>query len=299
MITKCFSAIISIALLTSCDSTINKNNTDMTGTKQDSVSFKSGYAPVNKLKMYYEIYGEGKQLVLIHGGGSTIQSTFARVIPEFSKHRQVIAVELQAHGRTADIDRPETFEQDADDVAALLDFLKIKNADFFGFSNGGNTTMRIATRHPGLVRKIVLGSSFFKREGMYPQFWESMSHVTINDMPQQLKDAYLKVTPDSSGLLKMFMKDKARMLEFTDWKAEDIRSINAPALVIATDLDVVRPEHTVEMYRLLPHAKLSIFPGLHGAYIGEVTTGMENSKIPELAVAMIEEFLDEAAQEKK
>jgi pimeloyl-ACP methyl ester carboxylesterase len=104
---------------------------------QDS---SSGYASVNGLKMYYEIHGKGAPLVLIHGGGSTIQTSFGRVLHSFAKDRQVIAVELQGHGHTPDINRPETFEQDADDVAAILKYLKIENADFFGFSNGGNTT---------------------------------------------------------------------------------------------------------------------------------------------------------------
>src|SRR5260221_11258563 len=96
---------------------------------------KKGYAPVNGLNMYFEIYGKGTPLVLIHGGGSTIQTSFGRVIIEFAKSTQVIAVELQAHGHTGDIERPETFEQDADDIVALLNYLKIENADFFGFSN--------------------------------------------------------------------------------------------------------------------------------------------------------------------
>jgi pimeloyl-ACP methyl ester carboxylesterase len=113
---------------------------------------RGGYASVNGLKMYYEIHGSGTPLILIHGGGSTIQTSFGRVVHSFAKERQVIAVELQGHGHTPDIKRPETFEQDADDVSALLKYLKIENADFFGFSNGGNTTIQIAIRYPNLVR---------------------------------------------------------------------------------------------------------------------------------------------------
>jgi len=258
-----------------------------------------GYAFVNGLNMYYEIHGTETPLVLIHGGGSTIQTSFGQVLHSFAKKRQVIAIELQGHGHTPDINRSETFEQDADDVAAVLQYLKIENADFFGFSNGGNTTMQIAIRHPSVVRKIILGSAFFKREGMYAPFWESISHATLNDMPQQLKEEYKKVAPDPDDLSKMFEKDKNRMVEFKDWKAEDIHAINAPAFIIVSDEDVVRPEHAVEMFRLLPHAKLSIIPGGHGAYIGEITTGMEHSKIPELTVSMIEEFLNEPMPIKK
>jgi pimeloyl-ACP methyl ester carboxylesterase len=262
---------------------------------QDS---SSNHASVNGLKMYYEIHGKGTPLVLIHGGGSTIQTSFGRVLHSFAKERQVIAVELQGHGHTPDINRPETFEQDADDVSALLKYLKIENADFFGFSNGGNTVMQIAIRYPNLVRKIILGSAFFKRDGMCLQFWESLNHSTLKDMPQLLKDAYKKVAPDPNDMPKMYEKDKKRMVDFKDWKAGDIHSINAPTLIVIGDEDVVRPEHAVEMFRLLPHARLSILPGIHGAYIGEVTTGMEHSKVPDLAVSLIEEFLNEPMSKK-
>ena len=192
-----------------------------------------------------------------------------------------------------DINRPETFEQDADDVAALLKYLKIENADFFGFSNGGNTAIQIAIRYPNLVRKIILGSAFFKRNGMYPQFWDSLNHSTLKDMPQLLKDAYKEAAPDPSNLSKMYEKDKKRILEFKDWKAQDIHSINAPTLIIVGDEDVVRPEHAVKLFRLFPRARLTILPGVHGAYIAEVTTGMEHSNIPDLTVSIIEEFLSE------
>jgi pimeloyl-ACP methyl ester carboxylesterase len=295
---KFFPLVILILLLTSCDSKTNKNKSNMPETRQASVNFKSGYSEVNGLKMYYEIYGTGTPLVLIHGGGSTIQTSFGRIIPELSKHRQVIAVELQGHGHTADVNRPETFQQDADDVAALLKYLKIENADFFGFSNGGNTTMQIAIRHPNLVRKIILGSAFFKREGMYPQFWESINHATLKDMPQPLKDAYIKVAPDSNDLIKMFEKDKNRMVGFNDWKAEDIHSINAPALIIIGDEDVVRPEHAVEMYRLIPNCQLAIIPGGHGKYIGEITTLGNNNRDTVFIVPLIEEFLNKQNKKK-
>ncbi len=270
----------------------------MTKTTQTEVNFKSGYSEVNGLKIYYEIWGEGKPLVLIHGGGSTIQSSFGRIIPGLSKHRQIIAVELQGHGRTPYINRPESFEQDADDVAAVLKNLKIENADFFGFSNGGNTTMQIAIRHPDLVRKIVVGSAFYKREGMIPRFWESMEHATLSDMPQPLKDAYKKVAPDSNDLSKMFEQDKKRMVEFKDWRSEDIQSIKAPALILSGAEDVVRAEHAVEMYRLLPQGQLAIVPGAHGEYIGEVATRQDSNFIA-ATILLIEKFLDEPMQKSK
>ncbi len=131
-------------------------------TKQDSIS---SYATVNGLKMYYEIHGIGTPLVLIHGGGSTIQTTFGRVLSSFAKTHKVIAVEMQAHGHTADIDRPLTFEQDADDIAALLKQLNIDKADIFGFSNGASTTLQFAIRHPEMTNKIIVASTFYKKSG--------------------------------------------------------------------------------------------------------------------------------------
>jgi pimeloyl-ACP methyl ester carboxylesterase len=133
---------------------------------------QTGYADVNGIKMYYEIHGDGKPLVLIHGGGSTIQTTFGRVLPMFEKKYKVIAVELQAHGRTSDRNAPETFQQDADDVAELLHQLNISKASFIGFSNGASTTMQIAIRHPEVVGKIVVASGAYKREGFIPGFFE-------------------------------------------------------------------------------------------------------------------------------
>src|SRR5690606_16083186 len=126
-------------------------------------SFSNGYATINGLKMYYELYGQGNPLVLIHGGGSTIQTNFAKIIPLLAKTRQVIAVELQAHGRTDDRNADLSFEQDADDVAALLRHLGIVKADVLGFSNGGTTTLQLAIRHPEIVTKIVLCSTLAKR----------------------------------------------------------------------------------------------------------------------------------------
>src|SRR5262245_11355428 len=119
---------------------------------------ESGYAPVNGLKMYYEVYGQGKPLVLIHGAFNTIPMAFGMLIPELSKSRQVIAVEMQGHGRTADIDRPFSFESMADDVAALLKYLKKDSADIFGYSMGGGIAWQLAIRHPEAVKKLVIAS---------------------------------------------------------------------------------------------------------------------------------------------
>src|SRR5579872_6724647 len=156
----------------------------------------TGYAPVNGLRLYYEIHGEGEiPLVLIHGGGSTIPSTFGTILPLLSAKRKVIAVELQAHGRTGDRDAPESFEQDADDIAALLGYLKIDTADICGFSNGGTTTLHFALRHPAQARKVVVISANYQREGMIPGFFDGFPNATLENMPEALRTAYLTVNP--------------------------------------------------------------------------------------------------------
>lgn len=256
-----------------------------------SMNAQQHYATVNGLKMYYEIHGSGKPLVLIHGGGSTIKSTFGTILPELSKTHQVIAVELQAHGHTPDIDRPMTFEQDADDVAALLKQLQIPKADILGFSNGGTTSLQIAIRHPALVNKLVLASTTYKRDGLVPGFFEGMQHASLDNMPQPLKDAYLEANPDPKGLLAMFNRDATRMIHFKDISEADIKAIQAPALIINGFQDVVLPEHALALSRTLPHAQLTILPGGHGDYLGEICAADKNSQLPALLLAVIDDFL--------
>ncbi|HEY0651468.1 MAG TPA: alpha/beta hydrolase, partial [Chryseosolibacter sp.] len=225
------------------------------------------YADVNGLKMYYEIHGEGFPLVLIHGGGSTLETTFGRIIPTLAKTHKVIAVEMQAHGHTADIDRPLSFEQDADDIAALLKYLGIAKANVFGFSNGANTTLQVAVRHPERVHKIIVASTMYKMTGAVPGFPEMMKQATFEGMPQPYKDAFLKINPDKAALHRMYERDVARMQNFKDMTDAQIRSIASPALIIAGNQDVVTAEHAVEMYRMMQRAQLVIVPGGHGDYI--------------------------------
>lgn len=254
----------------------------------------SGYAPVNGLAMYYEIHGQGdRPLVLIHGGGSTIESSFGRLLPLLSAHGKVVAVELQAHGRTSDRNAPESFGQDADDVAALLSHLHIEQADILGFSNGGTTTLHLALRHPQLVRRLVAVSANYQREGLVAGFYDGFGEATLEHMPAPLKEAYLKVKPDLQGLQTMFEKDKQRMLDYKDLHDEEIRSIKAPVLLMVGDRDVITVEHVLKMSRLLPDARLVVLPGVHGTLIGEVCAYSEGSSQPAITATLVREFLKE------
>ncbi len=253
---------------------------------------QSGYATVNGLHMYYERYGKGPPLVLLHGGGSTIQTTFARLIPYLGPHREIIAVELQAHGRTGDRNTELSFEQDADDVAALLGQLQIPKADFLGFSNGGTTVMQIAIRHREIARKIIIGSALSKRSGVPPEFWGFMEKATFDQMPQPYKDAYLKVAPYPEKLQSMGEKCARRMVGFTDIPDDLLRGIKAQALIVSGDRDVPTPEHCAEMHRLISGSRLAILPGGHGDYLGEITTGSHEEKVRAFA-NMVLDFLSE------
>lgn len=287
-----------IMFFVSCNNENIKSKTENITQKQttkNSVNFKSGYSEVNGLKMYYEIHGtehDDIPLVLIHGGGSTIQTSFGKILPTLAKDHKVIAMELQGHGHTNDRVAPHSFEQDAKDVVTLLHNLHIPKASILGFSNGGNAAILIAARHPELVSKLILASTFYKREGLPPGFFDGMKQATLKDMPKVLRDAFLAINPDSSKLLTMFNKDRERMLHFKDWKDEMMRSIKAPTLIISGDRDVILPEHSVLMSELIPNARLMILPATHGGYIGVAESPKTDSSIIALTVAVIENFLN-------
>lgn len=255
---------------------------------------ESDHAPVNGINMYYEVHGrkDGVPLVLLHGGGSTIDVTFGRVLPVFAGSRRVIAVEEQGHGRTTDRDAPVTFESSADDVAALLRYLKVDKADIFGFSNGASVALQIAIRHPQLVRKLVFASSITKRDGAQPQLWEFMKQADFSNMPQPLKDAFLRVNPDVRQLKTMHDKDAARMQNFKDVPDALVGSVRAPTLIVLGDQDIVKPEHAVELTRLISGARLLVLPGGHGDYLGEAVMTQKDTRYPELTARLIAEFLD-------
>lgn len=256
-----------------------------------STETKGNYASVNGIEMYYEIHGEGFPLVLLHGGGSTIYTSFGRILPHLAKNHKIIAVELQAHGHTGDRDAPESFEQDANDVAELLRQLDISKADIFGFSNGGQTALELGIRHPEKVNKLVIASAFYKRDGAFDGFWDGFAGATLNNMPQLYQDEYLKITNDPARLQNMFNKDVQRMREFKGWSDEEIKGIQAPAFILSGNHDVATLEHTVEMYRTLPTATLAILPGNHGSYMGEASTPDVDDKAIEHFAAMVDDFL--------
>ena len=232
----------------------------------------TGYAPINGLNMYYEIHGSGRPLVLLHGGFMTIEGMGA-LVPAFAETRQVIGIEQQGHGHTADIDRPLTYEQMADDTAALLRHLDIEQADIYGYSMGGGTALQLAIRHPELVRKLVIVSASFRADGMYPEARAAIAAITPELFAgSPMEESYQRTSPNPDVFPALVEKLKRLDVEDYAWSPEIIKAINAPALIILGDADGVSPEHVVEMFRLfgggvmgdlagMPASQLAILPG--------------------------------------
>lgn len=264
---------------------------------EQSNPIQSGYAPVNGLKMYYEIHGSGgTPLVLLHGAFSAIGTSFGKTLPELAKTRQVIGVELQAHGHTADIDRPLRLEYLADDVAAFLQYLNIPQADLFGYSNGAAVALRVAIQHPQVVRKLVIMSVSYSLSGIHPGLMEGLGEMKPEMMyGSPWHEEYMRIAPHPEHFNRFFEKKTQMDKVAKDIPAEAIQAIQAPVLIIIGDSDLVRPEHAVEMFRLLgggvfgdmppgmPDSQLAIVPGASHVSIAERA---------ELLVPMIERFLD-------
>lgn len=281
--------IAATALLTACGAD-----------KAAAPTSPGAYAEVNGLRMYYERHGvatEQPPLVLLHGALSGIGTDFAELIPELSKTREVIAIEQQAHGRTADIDRPLRTPQMAEDTVALLGQLGVRRIDLLGYSMGAGVALDITLRHPELVRKQVLLSGGLGVEAMHPGLMDGMGELK----PEHLHGStfhtdYLANAPRPEDFPQLV----ARVVDhdvngMPSVSPEAARTIEAPTLTVIGDSDIVRPEHAVEMFRLfgggimgdtpagLPNAQLAILPG---------TSHITAPHRPELLLPMIPAFLD-------
>ncbi len=236
------------------------------------------YAKVNGIELYYETHGKGQPLVLLHGGlGST--SMFGDNLKTLAKHRKVIAVDLQGHGRTADIDRPLSVELMADDVAALIQHLKLGRVDVFGYSLGGGVALQVGVRHPEVVNKLVIVSAVFRRNAYYPEILAQQGQVNEGalEMMKQtpMYQGYVAVAPRPEDFPRLLKKIGEAMKQDFDF-SKQISSLQAPTLVMAADSDLFPPSHAVEFFGLLgggkkdggwdgsgrPKSRLAILPGL-------------------------------------
>jgi pimeloyl-ACP methyl ester carboxylesterase len=230
----------------------------------------TGYAQVNGLEMYYEIHGAGAPLVVLPGAYMTVD-LMGDLVPALAKSRQVIAVEFQGHGHTADIDRPFSYEQFADDTAALMGELGIEQADVYGYSLGGGVALQLGLRHPASVRRLVIASASYSSEGLYPEVAGGIENITPDMFDgTPWRDGYDRTAPDLSAFPTLVEKLKQLDLTPFDWPVDKLA---APALILIGDSDGTRLEHAVEMFRRLgggvfgdlapelPASQLAILPG--------------------------------------
>jgi pimeloyl-ACP methyl ester carboxylesterase len=210
-----------------------------------------GYAPVNGLKMYYEAQGTGDPVVLLHGAYMTIPGNWTGWIGELSKTRKVIAVEMQGHGRTADIKRDLSFENLADDVAALLDHLKIPSADLIGFSMGGGVALECAIRHPEKVRKVVSISAVLRHDGWVKEAVDALPKLTAEAFKgSPIEAEYKKLSPTPDAFPEFVKHVIAMASKPYDLGSDQLKATKAPIFFIHGDADGVRLDHISEMFRL-------------------------------------------------
>ena len=223
---------------------------------------RSGYARVNGLRMYYEIHGTtaARPLVTIHGFLG-----LRNVFPSLARNRQLITMDLQGHGCTADIDRPLTFEQNAEDVVQLLQHLQIGKADFFGESFGGIVAMLIAARHPELVRRVAIYGTMLgnRAEVTRPQSVSEFARLTPDHRSiQYQRESYQRLAPDPAQWPILFAKSGRMAMAWQGFASETLKLIQAPVLIAAGDHDVLSPvlDHHLAMFRQIPNAQLAIIP---------------------------------------
>lgn len=225
----------------------------MTAASKSPAPVRTGYAPVNGLKLYYEIYGSGEPLVLLHGGLGAI-GMFGPVLQDLATKRQVIAVELQGHGHTADIGRPITYEAMADDIAALLKYLHIEKTDIMGYSFGGGTAIQTTIRHPELIRKLVVVSCPYKRSGWFAETMAQASQMgpaSAEAMKQTpFYEAYSSVNPKPEDWPGLHTKMGKLLATDYDW-TEGIKTIKCPVMIAVGDADAIHLSSAVEFYALL------------------------------------------------
>lgn len=253
----------------------------------------SGRVAVNGMQTYYEVSGQGDPLVVLHGAYMNIPAMGA-IVPKLAKNYKVYALELQGHGRTTDIDRPITYPNLADDVAAFMDAVGLAKADVFGYSMGAAAGLQLVIRHPQKVNKLVAASGAYDARGWQPEFTAFIPQMTVEMfVAMPFAAEYRKLAPNPDGFPALVAKLIALEKEPMRWEAE-MRAIKTPVLIITGDADVATLEHSVAMFRLLggggmgdmgkplPASRLAVLPATsHTAVITQ----------SDLLVAVIEQFL--------
>ncbi len=266
-----------------------------------------GYAPVNGLQMYYEIHGQqtgGTPILLLHGAYMST-GAFGPLLPGLAATRQLIVPDPQAHGRTADADRPITYEGLADDSAALLGHLGVAQADVVGYSMGGATALQMAVRHPQVVRKLVSISASHTSDGAQPDLLAMVPSISPEMFAgSPLETGYKEIAPRPEDFPTLVHKLKTLDMTPFSWPATDLQRVTAPTMIIIGDADAIQAEHAVELFRLLGGGGMGDLAGLSSARLAIlpgtthfVPPGSGILDRPDLLLAMTPAFLDEPLPE--
>lgn len=295
----CLSLAIILALLASCQPQ-KKDGQNASNPSGDTVHTQkiqpsdTGYAEVNGLKMYYEVYGTGKPVVLLHGSFMNIPLNWSHIIPLLAKDRKVIVMEMQGHGRTRDISREMTYEGMADDISGLLKHLKTDSADILGYSMGGGVAFQMAVRHPEQVRRLVVLSGTYAHDGWWPDVEASFGTITADMfMGSPIQKQYDSLGNDPGHFREFVKKVMSMDRNPYDW-SKDVKNIQAPIFVAIGDADGVRYEHALELFRAkgggkmgdmhgMPKSRLAIIPG---------TTHIGMMLRTDWLIPMVTDFLD-------
>jgi pimeloyl-ACP methyl ester carboxylesterase len=246
------------------------------------------YAAVNGLSIYYETHGSGRPLVLLHGGVLTFDRTFGPLLPALAKNHQVIGIELQGHGHTADSERELTLENLARDVEGVLGHLGLDQADFFGLSLGGMVSLELAVRRPELAGRLVLASIPRQLDGYHPGTRPGAAEPDWDRLPtaadgKLMEDDYRQVAPDPDHFPQHLAKTSGLVAAFRGWSADQLAAVRSSTLLIIGDNDFVRIDHAAQMREMIPGAQLAVLPG---------TRHMEVMRRADQVLALVIPFLD-------
>ncbi|NNH72810.1 alpha/beta hydrolase [Nocardia uniformis] len=286
-------------LITGC-ATDDDDTADTATASQESITDtvsgdgKGRYAAVNGLQLYYEIHGTGQPLVLLHGGLGNAETSFSALLPELTKNRKVITVDLQAHGHTADIDRPLSFEQMADDVAGLIDHLELEKVDVLGYSLGGGVALQLGSRNPDVVNKLVINSAAYRFDGWTAEGRTGMASIDPTAMiGTPMHEAYTRTAPRPGDWPVFAAKTKQLLTRDFDWTTE-VAAITAPTLVVIAESDIVERPHAVDLINLLGSGTADATSDTAAATL-EIVPGTTHYDIlyrADLLLPIIEPFLD-------
>lgn len=291
-----FAAIV--LLIASCGQGTRESQnapaSEHTAAQQSMKPAESGYAEVNGLKMYYEVYGSGKPLVLLHGSFMTIPLNWSHIIPLLAKDRKVIVAEMQGHGRTRDIARDMSYEGMADDVSGLLKHLRTDSADILGYSMGGGIAFQMAIRHPEQVRRLIVLSGAYAHDGWWPDVEASFASINADMFKgTPLQKQYDSLGNDPAHFPEFVKRVMSMDLRPYDWSKE-VKQIKAPLFLAIGDADGIRYEHALELFRAKGGGKMGDIHGMPRSRLAilPATTHIGMMMRTDWLIPMITDFLD-------